>query len=158
MEVHRTPSTGSWLGMVRRRIAGAAEEDEDAGRLMRSASLPKQRRSSQGATLRVRARPPRPALPQGSYPATPRGGDSSPCLAGTRACLGELSLCVCTSACVSGVLAAQHSLVAEDIAVTSWCRSGAALRREHVSSRTHAEAGRRLRRPRWCWPPCSWSG
>ena len=57
VEVHRTPSTGSWLGMVRRRIAGGAGKDEDgSGSLVRSFSLPKQRRSGQGATLKARPR------------------------------------------------------------------------------------------------------
>lgn len=58
VEVHRTPSTGSWLGMVRRRIAGSAGEDgEGSGAMVREFSLPKQRRSGQGGTLKVRPAP-----------------------------------------------------------------------------------------------------
>ena len=54
VEVHRSPSTGSWLGMVRRRMAGACEDCEGGAEFVRAFSLPKQRRSDQGASLKVR--------------------------------------------------------------------------------------------------------
>ena len=64
VEVHRTPSTGSWLGMVRRRIVGGASEDgEGSGGMVREFSLPKQRRSGQGGTLKARHRQLPPQLP-----------------------------------------------------------------------------------------------
>ena len=53
MEVHRSPSTGSWLGMVRRRMAGSGEDCEGGSEFVRVFSLPKERRSDQGAPLKV---------------------------------------------------------------------------------------------------------
>lgn len=55
VEVHRTPSNGSWLGMVRRRITGSAEDGEAADLTVRLVSLPKERQSGRGSALKVRA-------------------------------------------------------------------------------------------------------